>query len=642
MAKPIRILLVENDPETIRTIWNMLHEKSRFQFSVESVTGLPEALERLTANDMDIVLLDLALVSYQAEEEAIQAILEAQPQIALIVLTELENEQAGLQALEAGAQDYLLKEEIGRYALVRALHYAVERQRALTLIQAAEERHRVATNSVLDYAFITLDMDGKITDWSRGAEHVFGYDEEAAVGQGFEIIFTPEDRQAGVPRQKLVNAEQQGFEDDERWLLHQDGTRFYGSGTLHPIYAEKGDVQGFIKIVSNRTKHWLHEQLELEKRKLAEALRDTAVALNSALNLEAVLEQALTSAHQLVTFEAGVVVLVEHGKLTHFETQGINDKDRAKLEAWHRQQPSLNNTPLYKKVTQTRQALIIENGKGKQMRLPILPDHTLLVALLSTESKIIGYITFANRSKGGFSETDIPKIQAFSYQVVFAIQNAKNQLHAQELAVIHERQRLARDLHDAVTQTLFSASIILQSVQRKGTQKSEELPQLLETLERLIQGANAEMRTLLLELRPDNLQRTLFTTLLRQLITSAQARKVMTMNIEFEGEPSLPAAVHMMIYRIAQEAVNNIIKHAQASELWISGHGKDGFIELHIRDNGQGFATDEATSGLGLQIMRERAAEINAGFEIHSTLEHGTEIRVVWPHQEKPSIQDWM
>jgi CheY-like chemotaxis protein len=100
-AEPIHILLVEDDPENVRTIWNMLHEKSRLHYFIEAVTGVSEALKRLTTGDIDVVLLDLSLVSHQVETNAIQAILETQSQLAHLVLTELENEQAGLRALEA-------------------------------------------------------------------------------------------------------------------------------------------------------------------------------------------------------------------------------------------------------------------------------------------------------------------------------------------------------------------------------------------------------------------------------------------------------------------------------------------------------------------------------------------------------------
>jgi PAS domain S-box-containing protein len=268
--EPIHILLVEADPEDIRTIWNMLHEKSRYQIHVEAVTGLEAALDRLNDHDIDVILLDLSLVSYQAETDAVRTILDAQPDVALLVLTELENEEAGLRALEAGAQDYLLKEEMATRALIRALQYAVERQRAAALVRAADERLRAATNSVIDYAIIFLDTQGRITDWNVGAAHTFGFHEEEVLEQPFDLLFTPEDRAAGVPQQELAKVREQGFAEDERWHIRKDGSRFYASGMTRPIHGPTDALQGYIKIARDTT---MRLQAEKELHASQEQLR---------------------------------------------------------------------------------------------------------------------------------------------------------------------------------------------------------------------------------------------------------------------------------------------------------------------------------------------------------------------------------
>ena len=637
-TEPIHILLVEDDSQNIRTIWNMLHEKNRFQHTAEAVSGVPEALKRLTTGDIDVVVLDLSLVSHQAESDAVQAILNAQPGIALLVITELENEKAGLRALEAGAQDYLFKEEIGFHALVRAVHYAVERQQARTLIREAEEQHRTTTNSLVDYAIIRLDNEGYITDWSKGAEQIFGYPDTDAIGQDFEMLFTEEDRAAGVPEQHLKTAKKQGFARNERWLVHQNGDRFYASGMVRPIYTAKGQVQGFVKIVRDATERLLREELEREKRTLAEGLRDTAADLNSTLKLEEVLEQALNSAQHLVTFDAAVIVLLESGKLTNFHSYGLNPKDQARLERWYRQQMSLDTTPLYQPAAQTGQTIIVQHDSRKALRLPVAFGRSLLVVPLVSKKTILGYLTFINRGRHEFTETDIPKLQAFSTQVIAAIHNALYLLRAQDSAVLHERKQFARNLHDAVVQTLFSASLFIQGFQRKSTYEPQAVSLLLVDVDRLIQGAMAEMRTLLLELRPKNVHQMPFTKLMHQLVTAAQSRTHMEMNLDFEGEPTLPALVHTMLYRIAQEALNNVVKHAQATQLSIILHGGAGYIELRIQDNGRGFATDTPSSGMGLQIIHERAQEINAQLEIQSSVGTGTEISVTWQSKNAPEL----
>ena len=155
--KPIHILLIEDDPEQLRTIWNLLHEKSVFTFEVESVTLLSEGLLRLNSSPADAVLLDLSLISHQQEREAVTAVCEAAPGVAVVVITELQQENSGLRAMEGGAQDYLLKEEINTRSLIRALHYAVERKRAGEAISQSERRYRTLFET-MDEGFCIIQM----------------------------------------------------------------------------------------------------------------------------------------------------------------------------------------------------------------------------------------------------------------------------------------------------------------------------------------------------------------------------------------------------------------------------------------------------------------------------------------------------
>jgi signal transduction histidine kinase len=216
----------------------------------------------------------------------------------------------------------------------------------------------------------------------------------------------------------------------------------------------------------------------------------------------------------------------------------------------------------------------------------------------------------------------------------------------QEVAVYEERSRLARDLHDAVTQTLFSASLIAEALPEVWESDKEEGQQLLIELQLLNRGAMAEMRTLLLELRPATLVDANLGALLRQLGEAAAGRigapvKVMVESC-FEPTdqvPALPADVHVALYRIAQEALNNVVKHAQAKEVEVNlyctptaaGAGLGEAVVLFISDDGCGFDVDDVPPDrLGLGIIRERAEFIGAKLKIESELGQGTQVLVVW------------
>ncbi len=201
---------------------------------------------------------------------------------------------------------------------------------------------------------------------------------------------------------------------------------------------------------------------------------------------------------------------------------------------------------------------------------------------------------------------------------------------AQEVAALNERQRLARDLHDSVSQSLFSASIIAESLPRLWEQNPNKVFPNLTQLHRLIKSAGAEMRILLWELRPSNLISTPLDELLAQLINAAQSRMKTTIQCTAEEMQPLPADVHIAFYRVAQECLNNIVKHSQATDANILLSGQGGQTILLIRDNGRGFSTDGISSGLGLGTMRERAQMIGASLELVSEPGQGTEITLTW------------
>jgi signal transduction histidine kinase len=200
-------------------------------------------------------------------------------------------------------------------------------------------------------------------------------------------------------------------------------------------------------------------------------------------------------------------------------------------------------------------------------------------------------------------------------------------------AVVAERSRLARDLHDAVTQTLFSASLIAEALPSLWESDPEEGVQLLDELRRLSRGALAEMRTLLLELRPAALADTSLGDLLRQLAEAVTGRTGVPVAVHVEADGTLPADARLALYRIAQEALNNVVKHASAGKVQVSLRpaGSEGAVELCIGDDGCGFdLSNVSPDHLGLGIMRERADAIGAHLDIQSEPGQGTQVKVVW------------
>jgi PAS domain S-box-containing protein len=202
---------------------------------------------------------------------------------------------------------------------------------------------------------------------------------------------------------------------------------------------------------------------------------------------------------------------------------------------------------------------------------------------------------------------------------------------AAEEAILAERTRLARDLHDAVTQTLFSASLIAEVLPELWDIDKVEAQKSTAELQQLTRGALAEMRTLLLELRPAALTQTRLPDLIKQLSEAVIGRARLPVSLDVKGDYDLPPDIKVAFYRIAQESLNNIVKYARASQVEIRLNLECCDVQLEISDNGTGFdSTIIKPTSLGMRIMRERADAIHAQFGVTSQPGKGTTISVKW------------
>jgi len=202
-----------------------------------------------------------------------------------------------------------------------------------------------------------------------------------------------------------------------------------------------------------------------------------------------------------------------------------------------------------------------------------------------------------------------------------------------------ERNRLARDLHDAVSQTLFSASLIAEVLPRLWERNQNEGRRRLEEVRQLSRGALAEMRTLLFELRPTALAEAEMSDLLRQLADTITGRGRLPVTVKISGKAVLPPEVKVAFYRIVQEALNNVAKHSGATEAKVNLDCQRDRAILTVSDNGRGF--DKAAlppDSLGIGIMRERAEAVGAGLEIESKAGHGTIVKVTWMTKSEEKV----
>jgi two-component system nitrate/nitrite sensor histidine kinase NarX len=250
---------------------------------------------------------------------------------------------------------------------------------------------------------------------------------------------------------------------------------------------------------------------------------------------------------------------------------------------------------------------------------------------VAAKGRILGGIGVGQKQPDYFSKHHADLALTVANQAAITMINAELYQNARGLAVLEERQRLARNLHDAVNQSLFSAGLIAEVLPRLWDTDQKEARTALDDLRKLTRGAMAEMRALLAELRPSTLTDADLGELLRLLANAFTGRTNVPANVSIVGESELPAEVQVAVYRVCQEALNNIGKHARARKVQIALRQGQGALELSIRDDGKGFEPAQTASGhYGLGMMHERAEAVGAQLSINSHPGKGTEVAIRW------------
>ncbi|MDR3671896.1 MAG: PAS domain-containing protein [Holophaga sp.] len=418
-----------------------------------------------------------------------------------------------------------------------------------------------------------------------------------------------------------------------------------------PLHDREGRVVGILGTYEDVTEQRLaeealqraHDELETrvkertaaerEQRTLAEALRDTAALLTSTLDLDEVLDRILVAIARVVPHETANIVLAEgtQARVVRFRDQNGQFEPARNLGCRIR----INDFPRLKQMTHSHQPVIVNHRAGA-IDWVADPDRrwvrSCLGAPIEMDSMVLGFINLNSATPRFFTPLHVQRLRAFADQAAIAINNAHLYEQAQELATLKERQRLARDLHDAVSQTLWTTSLIADVLPAVWAEDPGEGMSNLEQLGRLTRGALAEMRSLLVELRPAALLEATLGSLMQQLAQAVMSRKKLDIAVTVEGERPLAPDLQIGIYRLAQESLNNIAKHSKATQASIALQWMPDRVRLVIEDNGRGFDPAEvAPNRLGLGIMRERAEALGARLDIHSEPGRGARITVVCP-----------
>jgi signal transduction histidine kinase/streptogramin lyase len=369
---------------------------------------------------------------------------------------------------------------------------------------------------------------------------------------------------------------------------------------------------------------------EIERRRqVAEGLREILAILNSNRSLRETLDAIVLQAMRLMHASAVVIFRRDQDGNPGIVASNLNPDPNPSnppgLPGWLTQ-PLLDGRVLcFTDIA--RQA----RTRPEMTGMPFGHYAALLAVPLIVNDKTDGGLVMLFDQARDFSEDDFQIAVSFADHAALSIGNAQLRSQAEENAASAERNRLARDLHDAVTQTLFATSLIAEVLPRLWDRNPVAGKEKLSEIRELTRGALAEMRTLLMELRPSALMDVPLPLLLQQLCDAFNGRARVPIHFEGKDPVDLPASVKTGFYRIAQEALNNIQKHAHATQVNITLHDAGDCVVLCIQDNGVGFDPGSVPPNhLGLRIMEERAHAMGAIFTMESGATQGTRVTVTW------------
>jgi len=428
--------------------------------------------------------------------------------------------------------------------------------------------------------------------------------------------------------------------------IHRDGSIFFAEwrGTVF-TYQGRPCLLSIVREVRNRAQaeqnlHW-REDIRTHEQETLLAISHT---LASTLELQPRL--ILDQLREIVGYSHGGLFTLEDSTLVTLAMRGTPQLEQSSPLRIHLKGPETLATLFNGHHTIRISDIWSEDPQAQFLRSLLDEGATALLegmrswmwVPLAVKNRIIGGIGVAHAVLNHFTPHHADLALSVANQAAITMVNAELYGQAQELAVLEERQRLARNLHDAINQSLFSAGLIAEVLPRVWDQDQDLARSSLEDLRRLTRSAQAEMRALLAELRPSILIDSDLDELLHSLGNALSGRIDIPVVVTVTGEIILPAEVQVAFYRVCQEALSNVAKHAKANRVEINMKQEGDMVELYIHDDGKGFNLAQTFSGhYGLEMMRERAEAVGAQLSVTSQPDHGTELTICWT---KPSPEE--
>ena len=631
-----RILIVEDNPGDVRLIREMLAEGKNLDIQSERAGTLLAAQEILARQPFDVILLDLGLPDSQGLD-TLSRIQTGTADIPIIVLIGIHDDSFSCPALKLGAQDYLMKGHFDADLFNRAIRYAIERKKIETSLgemnQGLEKQIRERTNEllatndrlstslaklektekelrrivdtlhegiwVIDSHAVTTFVNPRMADmlgYTKGemdGRHLFSFMDEQGIQMCRENL---ERRQQGIK-------EQHEFE-----FLRKDGARIFTLVETSPIISDDGIYTGAIAGVTDVT----------EKKRAEDALRESDERFRVAI-------ESSNDGFGMIKDEQHIYVNKKMATMFGYNrpedmiglhlSDLLHPDDKAWLLDTHRQRKAGRKVPSCYEIRCRR-----KNGDD------IFIESSVSHIMFRGEPVVINFMR------------DITERRLLEKE----LKSSREQLRSISQQLVKgdeiQRKRLAMELHDQVGQNLTVLGINLHIIRDLLTDQEEKsMRSRIDDSLQLVEQTGLQTRDIMANLRPSVLDDY---GLLATLHWFGQRCATRTgLKVVVEGRDLVPrpdATVETVLYRIAQEAVHNVVKHASADQIIIYVGADDQKVLLTIEDNGKGFdvaapGQKGKPEGWGLSIMRERAISVGGDCHLHSRPGQGTMVTVEVP-----------
>ncbi|RME41277.1 MAG: PAS domain S-box protein, partial [Caldilineae bacterium] len=505
-----------------------------------------------------------------------------------------------------------------------------------------EDPYYAAVLDIAPEAIISINEKQEIISFNKSATRIFGYQPDEVLGRPLDILL-PE-RFVASHRQHVrdfeasaVNARLMG-ERQEIVGRRKDGTEFPAEASISKLRLDDRTI--FTVILRDITQR---KAAQAERERLIDQLRalNRAVsAITAELSLEQVLRQIVETARSLI--QTRYAALGVHDGKEHFSrfiTAGISDEMHLKIG------PAPIGRGLLGPLIREGKAVLV-NDIASHPQAVGFPEHhphmrSLLGVPIVAKGKLIGALYLADKEDGSdFTPSDRELLEQLALHAATAIENARLYEQTQRLAILEERERFARDLHDGIIQSIYAVGLALDQAKTDiaagGEAARQQIDLSLKSLARVIQ----DLRNYIFDLRPQALKHHGLKARLEGLIAEVRANTPLPISVEIS--PNLNAYLHEWqanhLFHICHEALSNAVRHARPGHITVHLTARDRMVTLSVEDDGIGFHPPATIrpGHRGLSNIQSRVAKLGATLTIDSAPGQGTRLTVQLPFSPQP------